>query len=475
VASGQFDSSSFDGGIRLVAFSGHWLLTLDQRLILVTLLIRLGVAAAISSVLVRARRFRVLLFREERTLREKLEIVYIVGTPIALGVLVRGWVHNFLAADIAFVGAILMGVIGGRLVGAAGGLLVALPSLLLGEWLALPMYIFAGTCAGFLRHIAPEREAIWSFSPLFDLSIYHWIRRSIRKSFIDWQTSFFFLILGLEFIHIQLHQTFPRRMFALYSPNAWVKLAIYAGTVMAVAIALKVLNNVRIEMKLEQQERLLLQARMEALQSQINPHFLFNTLNSISSLVRADPDSARLMIVKLGNILRRLLRKGDSFVPLREEFDFLDDYLDIEVARFGHDKLRVVKELETESLELLVPSMILQPLVENAVKHGFSSRVEGGSIYLRSRSDGHRLTIEVEDDGVGMPLSGASASSGTGIGMLNVTERLQVVYGDAAELSVTSERNRGTLVRLVLPVLQAEEMGGSVVGAIYEERGSRSG
>ena len=448
---------------------------MDHRLILVTLLIRLGVAAAISSVLVRARRFRVLLFREERTVREKLEIVYIVGIPIALGVLVRGWVHNFLAADIAFEGAILMGVIGGRFVGAAGGLLVGLPSLLLGEWLAIPMYVLAGTAAGFLRHIAPEREAIWSFSPLFDLSIYHWIRRSIQKSFIDWQTSFFFLILGLEFVHVHLHLMFPRRMFALYSTNFWVKLAIYAGTVMAVAIALKVLNNVRIEMKLEQQERLLLQARMQALQSQINPHFLFNTLNSISSLVRAEPDSARLMIVKLGNILRRLLRKGDSFVPLREEFDFLDDYLDIEVARFGHDKLKVVKELEPPSLDCLVPSMILQPLVENAVKHGFSSRVDGGSICLRSRTSDHRLVIEVEDDGVGMPIGGATTSSGTGIGMQNVTERLQVVYGDAAELSISSELNRGTLVRLVLPVLQAEEMGGSVVGAIYEERKSGSG
>jgi len=440
-------------------------------------LIRLGVAAAISSVLVRARRFRVLLFREERTIGEKFEIVFIVGTPIALGVLVRGWVHNFWAADIAFAGAILMGVIGGRLVGAAGGILVGLPSLVLGsapgystEWLAIPMYVFAGTCAGFLRHIAHDREAIWSFSPLFDLSIYHWIRRSIRKSFIDWQTSFFFLIIALEFILIQLHEAFPRRIFALYSPNFWVKLAIYAGSVMAVAIALKVLNNVRIEMKLEQQERLLLQARMEALQSQINPHFLFNTLNSISSLVRAEPDSAREMIVKLGNILRRLLRKGDSFVPLREEFEFLDDYLDIEVARFGRDKLRVVKELEPASLDLLVPSMILQPLVENAVKHGFSSKLEAGTIYLRSRSADHALVIEVEDDGVGMPLEGSSASSGTGIGMVNVRERLQVVYGDAAEMTVSSQPSQGTLVRLVMPVLQAEEMGGSVLGAIYEER-----
>lgn len=114
--------------------------------------------------------------------------------------------------------------------------------------------------------------------------------------------------------------------------------------------------------------------------------------------------------------------------------------------------------------------MILQPLVENAVKHGFSTKVESGSIYLRSRTADQRLVIEVEDDGVGMPLKGASASSGTGIGMQNVTERLQVLYGDTAEITIESQPNRGTLVRLVLPVVNAEEMGGSVVGAIYEER-----
>jgi two-component system, LytTR family, sensor kinase len=447
---------------------------MDNHLILVTLLVRLGVAAAISSVLVRARRFRVLLFREERTLAEKMELVCILSTPILLGVLVRHWVPNFLAADIGFEGTILMGVIGGRIAGAAGGALVSLPALFLGEWLTLPMNVVAGLLAGLLRHIAGDREAIWSFSPLFDLSIYHWIRRSIRKSFIDWQTSFFFLILGLEFVRIHLYRTLPRRIFALDSDNLWVTLAIYAGTVMAVAIALKVLNNVRIEMKLEQQERLLLQARMEALQSQINPHFLFNTLNSVSSLVRRDPDSAREMIVKLGNILRRLLRKGDSFVPLREEIEFLDDYLDIEVTRFGPDKLKVAKELEPASLDLLVPSMILQPLVENAVKHGFSPKVDSGSIHIRSRNASDRLVLEIEDDGIGMPASGGSRIPGTGIGILNVTERLQVVYGDAAEITIESQPGNGTLVRLVLPVLQAEEMGGSVAGAIYEERSSTS-
>src|SRR5664280_2481153 len=445
---------------------------MDHRLILVTVLIRLGVAAAISSVLVRARRFRVLLFREERTLSEKIEIVFIVGTPIALGVLVRGWVHNFQAADIAFEGAILMGVIGGRLAGTAGGILVSLPALFLGEWLTLPMNVLAGILAGVLRHLGPDREAIWSFSPLFDLSIYHWIRRSIRKSFIDWQTSFFFLILGLEFTRIQLHRAFPKRIFAL-DANTWpINLAVYAGTVMCVAIALKVLNNARIEMKLEEQERLLLQTRMEALQSQINPHFLFNTLNSVSSLVRFNPDKAREMIVKLASILRRLMRTTDAFVPLSEEFDFIDDYLDIEVVRFGPDKLRVLKELEPASLEVMVPSMMLQPLVENAIKHGVAPRIDGGSIYLRSRVAGNRVVIEVEDDGVGF--SEEAQSSGTGIGMANVTERLRVLYGDSAHIETDSTPGKGTLIRVTLPIPQPEDMGGSVAGAVYEARSSTS-
>ena len=142
--------------------------------------------------------------------------------------------------------------------------------------------------------------------------------------------------------------------------------AIYAASVTAIGIELKIFNSVRIQIKLEEQERLLLHARMEALQNQINPHFLFNTLNSISSLVRFDPDMARDVIFKLATILRRLLNSGEAFAPLREEFEFIDNYLDIEVVRFGRDKLRVVKELDPASLDVVVPSMLLQPLVENS-------------------------------------------------------------------------------------------------------------
>jgi two-component system, LytTR family, sensor kinase len=445
---------------------------MDQKLILITLLIRLGAAAAVSSVLVRGRRFRQLLFHEERTLKEKFEVVAIVSIPIALGVIARHWVNNFLAADMSFEFSILMGVIGGRIVGGFGGVAVSIPAMFFGEWLTLPFNCLVGILAGFLRHIAREREVIWSFSPLFDLSIYRWIRRSIAKTLIDWQTTFFFVIVALTFARMQLYRLLPKRLFALYDPHWAIQLAVYAGTVMCVAIALKVLNNSRIEMKLEEQERLLLQTRMEALQSQINPHFLFNTLNSVSSLVRFNPDKARDMIVKLASILRRLMRTTDAFVPLREEFDFIDDYLDIEVVRFGTDKLRVQKELEAASLDVMVPSMMLQPLVENAIKHGVAPRIDGGSIYLRSRLAANRVVIEVEDDGVGF--ADGAASSGTGIGMANVTERLQVLYGDAAHIETDSTPGKGTLIRVTLPIPQPEDMGGSVAGAIYEARSSTS-
>jgi len=156
-------------------------------------------------------------------------------------------------------------------------------------------------------------------------------------------------------------------------------------------------------------------------------------------------------------------------VPLREEVEFIDNYLDIEVVRFGPDKLRVVKELDPASLDVMVPSMLLQPLVENSIKHGLSSMVEGGSIYLRSRLADSGLVIEVEDDGVGMAATPQVASNrqGAGIGMANISERLQVLYGDTAHMTIDSQEGKGTLVRIRLPLLQAT---GAVPEAFYEVR-----
>src|SRR6202035_5772940 len=409
---------------------------MEPRLILIHLLIKLGVAAAVSSSLVRSLEFKSLLFREERTLRQKIYLVLWFGLPIATGVWIRFSAQSFLAGDLTFETALLLGVIGGRWAGVLGGVLLGLPALLHGEWATMPFSMLCGFIAGQLRTLALDKEEIWSFSPFIDLSVYRWIRRNLpRPRLFDWQFMFFVTIVALRFVHTELTHFFPRTTFSLESPIPWVEAVIYAASATVIGIELKIFNSVRIQIKLEEQERLLLHARMEALQNQINPHFLFNTLNSISSLVRFDPDMAREMIFKLATILRRLLSSGEAFVPLREEFEFIDNYLDIEVVRFGRDKLRVVKEFDPASLDVVVPSMLLQPLVENSIKHGLAPKIEGGSVYLRSRVVDSRLIIEVEDDGVGMggaQLEESSSWSGMGIGMANISERLQVLYGGTA-------------------------------------------
>ena len=375
---------------------------MDQRLILLTQLIKLGVAAAIASALVRSRDFKRLLFLQDANLRQRISLIIFIAVPYLLGVWVRQSVKNFLAADEAFEAILLMGVLGGPTAGAVGAVLVSLPALVHGEYATLPFNLAVGLIAGVLRDAATDREEIWSFSPFIDLSIYRWIRKMLRHPQIDWQTSFFWVIVLLQMARVEVGRRAHGQIFYVDAAPWLPLIAMYATTVATVAIPLKIWNAARVQLKLEEHERLLLQARMEALQSQINPHFLFNTLNSISSLVRVEPDTARLLIVKLANILRRLLRQTEAFLTLREELEFVDDYLDIEVVRFGPEKLRVVKEIEPGSLNSMVPSMLLQPLVENSIKHGLSPRIEGGSITLRSRLTDDRLTIELEDDGVGM-------------------------------------------------------------------------
>ncbi|HWT65887.1 MAG TPA: histidine kinase, partial [Terracidiphilus sp.] len=191
---------------------------------------------------------------------------------------------------------------------------------------------------------------------------------------------------------------------------------------------------------------------------QINPHFLFNTLNSIAALVRRKPELAREMTVKLANILRALLKDHDSFVPLSDELAFTDDYLDIEVVRFGADKLRVEKDIDPRTLSVPVPSILLQPLIENSIKHGLEPRLHGGTVTLRSRMEGDRVRIEVADDGVGISQRPATAlkREGAGIGMKNVQERLEVLYGPQALFEVVSSPGRGTLVAIEIPAALPE-------------------
>jgi two-component system LytT family sensor kinase len=423
-----------------------------DSLILITLLVKFGVVASVASVLARVSTFRRLFFADHRRPGQTLGLLAFFLVPLTLGVWIRTFVPNFLAADISFETIILLGLLTGPRWAMLGGVVLSLPAMLHGEYLSLPFNASVGLLSGILGSFV-EPEEIWSFTPFVDLSLYRWIRRILRRPRIDRQFLMLFLIVAAEACRDWLAIEFPHKLFALVSTQLWVQVLVCISAPIVVGIAIKVWNALRIEMKLEEQKHLLLEARLDALQRQINPHFLFNTLNSIASLVRVKPELAREMTVKLANILRALLKDHDTYVPLRSELSFTDDYLDIEVVRFGADKLHVEKEIDPNTLDVLVPSILLQPLIENSIKHGLEPRIHGGTVTLRSRLTGDRVIIEVADDGVGMgdrPRAGVQ-SSGNGIGMKNVQERLEVLYGAQASFKVVSNPGRGTLVSIEIP------------------------
>src|SRR5665213_1045560 len=379
--------------------------------------------------------------------------------PLTLGVWVRTKVANFQAADISFETTILLGLLVGPVWAMVGGIVLSVPAIIHGEYLALPFNAALGLAAGLLGRFL-EMDEIWSFTPFIDLSLWRWVRRNLIKPRIDRQILMLFLIGGMEVCREWIARdlpkpTWPRRLFALNTSNWGLQILVWLCAPMVVGITLKVWNALRIELKLEEQKRLLLEARRDALQRQINPHFLFNTLNSITALVRSQPELAREMTVKLANILRALLKDHDTYVPLRDELRFTDDYLDIEVVRFGAEKLKVEKEIDPRTLEVLVPSILLQPLIENGIKHGLEPRINGGTVTLRSRLEGDRVFIEVADDGVGMGNRPPSSLRrvGAGIGMKNVQERLDVLYGNQAHFNVVSNPGRGTLISIEIPAV----------------------
>jgi two-component system LytT family sensor kinase len=423
---------------------------------LVILFVKLAVSASLAVILARPTPIQRLLLEEDRTLtqRFRLAAVFIVlfGTGVATRVLSR---NSYQAVDLGLEGSLLCGLVGGYVTGLTSGVLISLPAMLNGELLAMPLLAGFGVIGGLLRDLASEKEAIWRFSPFLDLSLYRMLRS--RRDYYSglFHIAFLLTILFAEFMRISLSRLFGHQYLHMLHPN-WAEanlgavIATYGTTLFAIVLPIKVWNNTRNERKLEAQQALLTESRLQALTRQINPHFLFNTLNSVSSLIRTNPDQARTMIYKLSNILRRLLRKQENFSPLREELAFIDDYLAIEMVRFG-DQLRVERDVDAKSLDLLVPSMLLQPLVENSIKHGLSRKVGGGLIRLQSQSAGRRLLLIVEDDGVGIPDERLKRLFEQGIGMSNVNERLKVLYGNDFRLSVISRPGEGTRTEIEIP------------------------
>jgi len=203
----------------------------------------------------------------------------------------------------------------------------------------------------------------------------------------------------------------------------------------------------------EQARAELARAELRALRAQIHPHFLFNTLNSIASLIPLNPAAAEETTTQLADVFRYTLRASDQeFVRFGDELEFLRNVLAIERTRFG-ERLRIVEEIEPGLEALRVPSLLLQPVVENAVRHGAASRIEGGTVRIAARRDGDLLRVAIADDGPG--LDPAAPPRGEGFGLHSVRERLRVA-GPPHALEIVTPPGGGTEVRITLPIHPAE-------------------
>jgi two-component system, LytTR family, sensor kinase len=434
--------------------------------LLVILLVKLAVAASLASILTRSQRFQRMLMREERTLAQRVQMAVVCAVIFGSGVAVRvvGTDNAYAAVDLGLEGCMVMGMLGGYMTGLLAGILISIPAMLHGELMSMPLLAAVGVLGGLLRDVAPDKEAIWRFSPFPDLNLWRLARkRDLRLPLFSLLCIVAILMTellrsGIAKIQIQGHGAVFTIQHTWTHLSPWVVVAIYATTLFSTVLPIKVWNSNRNEKKLEQQQLRLNEARLAALSRQINPHFLFNTLNSVTALIRQDPEQARQVVYKLSKILRRLLRQQENLTPLREELSFIDDYLAIEMVRFG-DKLRVVKDIDPATLDQLVPSMLLQPIVENSIRHGLSTKVDGGTVKLRSRLVGGRLQIQVEDDGVGIAESKLATLFEQGIGVSNVNERLKVLFGDDYKMWIDSRIGEGTSTGIDLP----EQVSGTVV------------
>jgi two-component system LytT family sensor kinase len=425
---------------------------------LVLLFVKLAVAASVASVLARSGWFQRMLMREERTLLQRLQMAGAGALIFGGGVLTRVATRNtYQAVDLGLEGSMLLGLLGGYFTGLVGGVLISIPAMFHGELMSMPLFAGVGVVGALLRDVAPDKEDIWRISPFFDLQVY----RLFRKREIS-HAAFSVLVLAsilvVELVRTVVASVFGAKgVFSLIPEWSSVGLgnliAVWAATLFAVLLPIRIWASYRNEQILVQQQQLLHEARLAALSRQINPHFLFNTLNSVTSLIRLDPEKAREVVVKLSNILRRLLKKHDNMSMLREEIGFIDDYLAIEMVRFG-DKLRFVKQIDPATLDFVVPSMLLQPIVENSLRHGLASKIEGGTVRISSRLEQGRLHLLIEDDGVGIPEDRLVQVFELGIGVSNVNERLKVLYGDGGyRMWIDSRPGEGTRTGIEIPDL----------------------
>ncbi len=395
-----------------------------EQSILLILLLRVGYMAALASLVVAFKPLRQAVTGERREPLLRFGRVLLEITVLAVGAGARLKLLN-PAADLSLEGTFLIGWSHGLAAGLLAGHILGFVEAWGGHWAPIPFLILVGVLSGRLRR---NFTAVGGWTT----GTRAWDRRVAREALY---------VTGIFVIFI-LVWTFMSRieMAPEVAPvTGYVSLAgLLLSSIVAIVAPLWIWRGFRMEAELERRTRQMEKVRMESLMERFRPHFLFNTLSTIVSLMRIDVEKARAMTLKLAGLLRRAMSSGEGFVPLSEELRFARDYLDIESIRHG-ERLKISENIDPEALGLPVPRMLLQPLLENAVIHGIDPKLEGGTVTINVSKQSDYLKIEVVDDGVGL-----SEPKREGIGLTNLRDRLNVAYRDnSARLELEENPEEG--------------------------------
>lgn len=310
-----------------------------------------------------------------------------------------------------------------------------------------------------------EHQPTWRQA--FNIAFPDWYAWALLSPFILWFAERFPLERGTQkrrwlahlgagacfsvlkmFLEIQLFQLATGAVRQMTLPQLHSNLLTY-GAIIGIFYAFNYYRKYREhELRASQLAAKLSQAQLQALKMQLHPHFLFNTLHAISTLIHKDVEAADRMIARLSELLRLALENaGVQEVPLKQEIEFLERYLDIERTRFS-DRLTVQMNIAPETLDVLVPNLILQPLVENAVRHGIAPRSAPGTIAISAQREYGRLLMSVRDNGAGL----SSEQHNEGVGLMNTRARLQQLYGEQQRFEIGNHPEGGLVVRLAIPI-----------------------
>jgi len=400
---------------------------------LLILLLRIGYMAALASLVVAWKPLREVVTGERRTLMWRMARVLVEAAVLGAGVGARISLLSS-STDLSLEGIFLSGWIHGPITGVIVGLFIGSIELWGGHWTPLLFLPVVGLVSGQLAIRYPD-VAGWSSGS----------KVGGRDAARD-------LAIGIAVLLV-LESIWAIMGIMNVAPNVVPVQGVISffgvllSSVACVLTPIWIWRGLRMEAELEKRTRQMEKIRMESLMERFRPHFLFNTLGAIVSLMRTDLEGARKMTIKLAGLLRRSMSDNDEFVPLRDELRFVRDYLDIESIRHGN-RLKVQEMVDEDTLDLRVPRMILQPLVENAILHGIDPKLEGGTVTIRAKSSGDFLRIEVSDDGVGI-----EDPPREGIGLGNLRARLETAYeNNKAFLEITGGPEKGASAVLWIPL-----------------------